>query len=295
MSSLYNLVVSDLKEKGWKDGKLLSLLPRSYKRVGNIAILNLHKDLLERKIAIAECYLDNLSRPIKTIAYFVKSIQGITRKPTVEWLAGDKNLETVHIEHNTKFLLNPEKIMLSAGNHNERKRIINFVSDLEFSVLTVLDMFACVGNLSLPLAVESKKLSNKVKIIGLEINGEAINYLNKSILLNKLTKEDYRVIHGDNRIVCPSNIADLVIMGYFGIDEIQLVKAIQSLNLVTDSVWIMIHDIGNTNEDSKVLNTFKNLIESNKLWKLNEINKHLIKSIGPNFEHWVFDCNLLKI
>jgi tRNA G37 N-methylase Trm5 len=284
--SLYSKLFSHLKKNSDIDSNLLTLLPRSYKRVGHIALINLDDRLLIYKTEIGEAMLLFLSSSIQTIARFTKPIKGMERKPSIEVIAGNSSLDTIHIEHNTKFFLNPAKLMLSAGNHNERKRIIDFISSLENKNLVVLDMFACVGNLSLPVANYIKKC----RVIALEINPLAIKYLKKSLELNKLPEDKYKVILGDNRQITPQNIADIVIMGYFQIDELQLEKAIQALNTRKDQCWLMVHDTGSANSDSIVIEKLKSKIESNKHWELKSIEKHIIKSIGPRFEHWVFDC-----
>ena len=148
----------------------LSLLPRSYKRVGHIAIFNLHESLIPYKDLIGQTTLTLLPPSLRTVARFVRPIDGVTRKPSLEWLAGDTNFETVHLEHHTKFCINPQELMLSAGNHFERKRIIDFITPLASPDFVVLDMFSCVGNLSLPLL----NLVPDLRIIFLELNPVAI-------------------------------------------------------------------------------------------------------------------------
>ena len=41
------------------------------------------------------------------------------------------------------------KLTFSSGNHTERQRLINIVEEGE----KIIDMFACVGNLSIPISV----------------------------------------------------------------------------------------------------------------------------------------------
>ena len=83
-------------------------------------------------------------------------------------------------------------------------------------------------------------------------------------------------------------------MGYFGIDEVQLQKAIRALNENNEDCWLMIHDIGNIDSESSVIGHFKRIINKNQIWKLDSVKKHIIKTIGPGLEHWVFDCNVRK-
>ena len=290
MPKLFHLLTTSLSNQQILDADLFSYLPHSYKRVGHIAIINLHEKLLDYKTPIAQTMLELLHPPIKTIARFVKSIDGITRKPTLEWLAGEQNFETVHVEIGTKFCINPQELMLSAGNHFERKRLIDFISTLSLPEITVLDMFSCIGNLSLPLLNQV----SKVRAIFLEINPVAVSYLKQSLVKNHIDPSRYDVYEGDNHTTTPSNVANVVLMGYFGIDVEQLKLALQALQTSAPEGWLFIHDIGSLSAESTVLQTFKSLVQKNSIWSLKDFQKHIVKSIGPSYEHWVFDCHLVR-
>lgn len=270
---------------------LLSFLPHSYKRVGHVALINLPDTLIPFKELIGQQLLSFLHPSIRTVARFVKSIDGVTRQPTVEWLAGDTNFETVHTEHGTKFVLNPSELMLSAGNHYERKRLIEFVHALADQDLVILDMFACIGNLTLPLINHT----SSTKFIFLEINPIAVQYLRKSLIKNKIDPSRYSIFEGDNRLTCPSDVADIVVMGYFGIDLTQLQCALASLNTKRSECWLFIHDTGFLDAESKVMSLFSSLLASHSTWKLDSVTKNIVKSIGPGVQHWVFDCHLLNL
>ena len=271
------------------NSELLSLLPHSYKRVGHVAIINLHDKLLDFKNSIGQVLLDCLQPSIRTIARFVKPISGVTRKPDIEWLAGDPSFETIHSELNTKFCINPQKVMLSAGNHFERKRLLSAIQGRCDSKFVVLDMFSCVGNLSLPLI----KNNSDCSFIFLELNPVAVSYLRRSLELNKIPAHRYTILQGDNRITCPINVADFVLLGYFDIDGDQLLCALGSLNRSKSDCWIQIHDTGNLDAESTVIKDFQTILTSEPFWKLDSLIKHTVKSIGPGLEHWVFDCHLV--
>lgn len=291
MPKLFHLLITSLTNQQIPiEADLFSYLPRSYKRVGHIAIINLHEKLLGFKTPIAEALLELLNPPIKTIARFVKPIDGVTRKPTLEWLAGDKNFETIHNEHGTRFCINPQKLMFSAGNHFERKRLIDFISSLPLDKVTVLDMFSCIGNLSLPLI----RHIPKVNMIFLEINPVAVTYLKQSLTKNHINQSRFTLFEGDNHVTTPKNIANIVLMGYFGIDSQQLHNAISSLLLSAQEGWIFIHDTGSINGSSSVLADFEEIVQQNPHWNLKNVQKHIVKSIGPAYEHWVFDCHLVR-
>ena len=268
----------------------LSLLPHSYKRVGHVAIINLPEPLVPIKDALGSELLTILHPSIRTVARFVRPIGGVTRKPSVEWLAGETNFETVHLEHGTAFCINPKKLMLSAGNHFERKRFIDFVSQHDAKDFVVLDMFSCVGNLTLPVI----KHTSLAKFIFLELNPIAVSYLKQSLICNKIDSDRYTVLEGDNRQTCPRNVADVVSMGFFGIDREQLSCALASLNHSKTETWILLHDSGFLDADSSVLTEFQSLVQSQEYWSIATISKVIVKSIGPGVQHWLFEIRLVQ-
>ena len=268
MVSLFQQLQSFFSTQPSFPTNLLSLLPHSYKRVGHVALVNLPDPLIPFKELIGQQLLSFLHPSIRTVARFVKPIDGVTRQPSVEWLAGDPDFETVHTEHGTIFVLNPTEIMLSAGNHNERKRLVEFVQALSSQDLVILDMFTCIGNLTLPLINHT----SSTKFIFLEINPIAVRYLRKSLEKNKINPSRYSILEGDNRLTCPANVADVVIMGYFGIDFTQLQCALNSLNTKRSECWLFIHDTVFLNAESSVMNHFSTLLESHPTWKLDSVS-----------------------
>jgi len=77
--------------------EILSLLPKRWKRVGEVGILNLNPELLPWKRKIGEKYLEFLPE-LKTIANKVGITTATTRQPDNEVLAGDTNTVTLHKE-----------------------------------------------------------------------------------------------------------------------------------------------------------------------------------------------------
>lgn len=267
--------------------KLVSFLPRSWKRIGTIAIISLKKQLLPYKYIIGESILELVkNNKIKTVMYNVDYISGEYRKPSLEYLAGEETTITMHIESKTKFLIDISKIMFSAGNHYERLRMLEITPREQKN--TIVDMFACVGNLSLIIA-KNRPLA---KIIGIEKNPEAFKYLKESIKLNKLS--NYESILSDNRskdIVKPF-IADRVILGYFVPDIEQIGIALTFLS--KNGGILHIHDVIERNGTSEMLK----IVETELHTKRPDltINKHeiiKIKSITKSRIHIVVDCVLI--
>lgn len=261
---------------------LISLLPRRWKRVGSIGILNLKPQLLQWKREIGETYLKFLPE-LRTIAHKVGITSNTTRLPNYEVLSGDRNTVTLHKELGCKFWIDALKLTFSNGNHAERQRMVRISKKNE----KVIDMFSCVGNLSLPIAVHNPT----AEIIGIEINPYAFKFLEKNIRENHLTNQ-YKALFGDNREITPKNWADRVIMGYFTIDTIQLAGALASLKQQQGGI-IHAHGLTGSRHPKDWRAQIMALIgESFPHFRINSIRKKIIKSMAPGINHFVNDVEI---
>ena len=130
------------------------------------------------------------------------------RRPMLKHLAGERVAEVTHREYGYMLRLNLERLMLSLGNSLERLRMAGLTGGGE----TVVDMFAGVGQFSIPVAV----LATPRKIFSVEINPEAYRYLVLNTRLNRV-EDIVEPILGDCREVVEERlqgVADRVIMGY---------------------------------------------------------------------------------
>lgn len=257
----------------------ISLLPRGWKRVGQIGILELKPKLLEWKKEIGEVYLRFLPE-LRTIAHKTGTTTTPTRIPDFEILAGEQKAITLHKELGCKFWIDAFKLTFSNGNHAERRRMINVSQKGE----QVVDMFACVGNLSIPLAVHNPT----TKLIGIEINPIAYKYLVKNIQENHL-EGYYHPILGDNREVTPKNWANRVLMGYFNIDTIQLSNALASLQQDRGGS-IHAHGLSSSQLPSDWDSAMTNIIENSfPHFKIISNEKRIIKTVAAGIQHIVND------
>ncbi|MCK4848395.1 MAG: hypothetical protein KAT16_05185 [Candidatus Heimdallarchaeota archaeon] len=259
--------------------ELICRLPKRWKRVGTVGILELQTEILPWKKEIGKNYLEILTE-FTTIISKTGTTKTTIRTPEYEILAGKENTITLHKELGSKFWVDALKLTFSSGNHTERQRLINIVEEGE----KIIDMFACVGNLSIPISVHHPES----KVIGIEINEYAYSFLEKNIQENKL-KTRYKGILGDNQEKTPKNYADRVLMGYFELTKKQLEVAIASLK---EDKGGTIHTHGLTTEKKPFdwREQIKTIIEKkHPNFKLKKAKKRLIKSVAPGVNHFVDD------
>ncbi|MEM2176266.1 MAG: class I SAM-dependent methyltransferase family protein [Archaeoglobaceae archaeon] len=177
----------------------LAFAPKSYKIVGDIAIVKFGDEVAEYGKLIGATILKQNPR-LKSV-WRDKGKEGMIRKPYFELLAGEGS-ETVHVENGFFFKLDVTKVMFSLGNQYERMRIAQEVASDEI----VVDMFAGIGYFSIPIAKRAKK------VYAIEINPESYRYLVENMELNKL--KNIIPVLGDSMFVTPERIADRVVMGH---------------------------------------------------------------------------------
>jgi tRNA wybutosine-synthesizing protein 2 len=126
------------------------LLPRRLRRLGHVAVLWLHPSVAEYKRQVGKAVLKYDSR-IRSVLRRTAAISGPYRQPAVELIAGSNQTETKFKENRVIFHLNPMKVMFSIGNKAERIRMSQLGTGE-----CVVDMFAGIGQFSLPMAVHAK-------------------------------------------------------------------------------------------------------------------------------------------
>ena len=184
--------------------KLINNLPDKWEKVGDVVTIKLPAELKKYSKQIGKTYAEVLD--CKAVLNDIGGISGTYRKPNVEIIYGTKETETVHKENGVRYKLDPQAIMFSSGNMDERIRMATISNEKE----TVVDLFSGIGYFTLPIAVYSKPK----KIFACEINPVAYDYLCENITLNDVTTIVEPLL-GDNRKTSSKNVADRVIIGYF--------------------------------------------------------------------------------
>ena len=184
--------IEDLLQ-GTLSQKQLKLLPKSQEIVGNILILEVPEEFLDKEKAIAEAYL-KLHPHVTTVVKKDQMHEGVFRTRKVKILAGRKTKETIHVESGVKIQLHLEKTYFSARTANERLRVAKLVKPGE----EILVMFSGAGPFPLVLA----KHSLAKKIWGIELNTFAHAYALNNIEMNNF-QDKIELYAGDVRVHLP--------------------------------------------------------------------------------------------
>ena len=270
-----NLSVSELKEAL---AKHLMLRIRGWEILGDVMVMDLGEGYTwEEKRLIGEKILE-LHPKAATVVNRL-SIEDEFRKPVVEVLAGAMT-ETVYAENGCRFKIDPTKIMFSFGNKEERRRMGLISSPVE----TVVDMFACVGQFTIPIA----KYSKPEKVIAVEKNPIAFEYLVENIRLNKLCNVE--PVLGDSREMCPEGVADRVVMGYL-FEPHRFLKT--AVNALKDKGVIHFHLVSQASQLAEECKRVVMMVEENKASAL-VLKTVRVKSYAPKRYHWVLDLYVTK-
>ena len=262
------------------DPLLMNKLPSGYSIIGDIAIFHrINEELSEYKKIIGDSLIE-INPRVSTVIEQVETRTAL-RRPEILHIAGERKTTTIHNEFNTVFKIDVNKLTFSPGNKGERSHLIKITEKEEI----ICDMFACIGNLSLPIAVNKPT----VKVYGVEINKEAYDYLIENICLNKV-EERYYPILGDNRMVTPKGIATRVLMGFFNIDIKQFEQAVDAIN---KEGWIHYHYTSSRESKSQVKDIASE-VSKRMNFEVEQIDIRRIKKFSPRIEHMCADIKIIK-
>lgn len=185
--------IKSLREalKGGLSSAETDLLPRAFDVIGDVAVLDLPDELLDRKAVIGEALLETFNN-ICVVAVKKTQVETEYRTRRLEVVAGEDRLDTTHKEFGCKYRLNVESAYFSPRLGSERMRVASQVKEDE----RVLVMFAGVG----PYPILIAKKSKPVRVYAIELNPSAFGYMEENIALNRV---DVTAILGDARSETP--------------------------------------------------------------------------------------------
>ncbi len=254
------------------------MLPSKAKIIDKVALVRLEPEV--------EQYEEEIGRLVREYygvkaVYRVYGVVGAERRPMLKHLTGERVEEVVHKEYGYMLRLNLERLMLSLGNSFERLRIAGLVGRNE----TVVDMFAGVGQFSIPVAV----LAAPRKIFSIEINPEAYRYLELNRHLNHV-EDIVEPILGDCRMVVEERlqgVADRVIMGYFMGTMDALPQALIALREDTGGI-IHFHELAGRGEEEDFIENLLGKVEAEG-YKARLLRWRKVKSYSRTRNHIVVD------
>ncbi len=185
-----------------------SLLPSRARIIDKVALIRIPEELEKWVGDIGRLTLQYYPR-VRAVYRWI-GVEGVERRPVVQHITGEHVRIVEHKEHGWKLRLDIERLMLCLGNSYERLRLARMISCDE----VIIDMFAGVGQFTIPMAV----IGRPRKIYAIEINSEAYNYLRDNVILNNV-QDIVEPILGDCKKIVGGEIreiADRIVMGYFG-------------------------------------------------------------------------------
>lgn len=170
------------------NAKELELLKTSFDTVGDIAILEIDKELRKKEKIIAESLL-TINKNIKTVLRKSGGHSGEFRTQKLKWLSGEKRKETVHKENGVLLKLDVEKVYFSPRLSTERELIAKQVKPNE----KILCLFSGCG----PYPMVLLKYNKDITIVSIEKNPMGMSYQRINLELNRFGKERCKIICGD--------------------------------------------------------------------------------------------------
>lgn len=167
--------------------KELELLKTSYDQLGNIAILEIDKELRPKENLIAKKLLE-INKKIKTVLRKDDKHQGPYRIQKFKYLEGIDTTTTIHTENSVKIELDIQEMYFSPRLSNDRKRIAKQIKKNETIVV--------IGSGCGPYPLVFSKHSKAKKIIGIEINPNAHTYAQKNKEINKSKNTEFLLTDG---------------------------------------------------------------------------------------------------
>jgi tRNA wybutosine-synthesizing protein 2 len=196
---------------------------RGYYRIGDLVVMH-GKEPTKAEIDAVVGFLHPRG------VLWIKSLRDITRTPETQLVWGSGGV-VCHKEAGFLYILDPEKVMFSMGNREEKARIARMVRNSP-QPERIADMFAGIGYFSIPLAGAG------AVVHAMEINPVAFDYLVRSIEANCLSGS-ITPSFGDCRQLL-SGMYDRIVMGHF--DAVTMLP--DALQHVHTGTTIHVHSIG---------------------------------------------------
>ncbi len=168
----------------------LEHLLSSFDIIGDIAMLEVPPPLTLKQALVAEAIM-RLYPHVKTVVKKTEGTGGQYRIRPVEVIAGEKKTETLSRENGCSFLVDLNRAYYNPRMSAERMRIIKQMKKGE----NVLVLFAGVGPYAIAAEKNTLAGAKPARIIAIELNPDAVEFMRKNIALNKCKKIE--AVEGD--------------------------------------------------------------------------------------------------
>jgi tRNA (guanine37-N1)-methyltransferase len=168
--------------------------------IGDIALI---EDDVSQPEMVAEAIM-KVKGNVKTVLAALGPVEGEFRTRRFRRIAGEDKTSTIHKEYGCRYYIDLEKAYFTPRLATERSRILAQVREGQ----TVVDMFAGVGPYSIMIA----KKSNNIRVIAIDKNPDAVEFLRRNVELNSATNVE--AIEGDANLEAErfSGLAGHIIM-----------------------------------------------------------------------------------
>ena len=178
--------------------KELSVFIKSFDSLGNIAVIEIPEELEKKEKLIGNTIIES-NKNIKTVCRIAGKHKGKFRIQPVKIIAGEKNFIADYRESNSRLVFDVRKTFFSPRLSNERLRISKLIKKGE----TVGCFFAGVG----PYPIVFAKNSQMKKAFAVELNPDAVEFMEKNTELNKVQGK-IEVIKGNVNKVAGTRLKD---------------------------------------------------------------------------------------
>ena len=266
---------------GKMPARLVSKLPHSFDVIGEIAIIDIPRELIQFSSIIGEGVMQ-MDPHVRLVVRKSGEIAGTFRTRGLEAIAGTGNTETTHRESSCTYQLDVAQSYFNPRLSHERLRVAGQVNKSE----CVLDMFAGVGPYSILIA----KTCKDCKVYSIDINPDAFRYLDYNIMLNRVAD---RVIplFGDARQLVEKSLrgtATRVIMNLPSDSSRFLEVALQALE---DQGGVIHYYAFASRKDSvlEITKDVRSIIESHGRVVRSFPFSEVIKEVAPNRVQFALD------
>jgi tRNA wybutosine-synthesizing protein 2 len=254
------------------------------KFLGDIALVKITRHLEGVEDTIARKIMARYPHVRSVIGVY--SVSGKLRTPIAHLIAGDPNTETTHREYECQYKLDALKLMFSLGNSWERIRISQLVSAGE----TVVDMFAGVGQFTIPIAVKAEP----GKIYSFELNPDAYRYLLENIRLNHVEEKVIPIMDDCRRSLSYGleGKADRVVMGYYRGTLEYLPYALKLIKQTGG--FIHFHELAERGVGWEKLLKSCGEVAGSQGYSVRLNGFREVKTYSPKLSHWVLDLYIFR-